>query len=281
MKITCIALDLDKTTLDSDGALSGANRQAIEYAVQKGVHVVVASGRALDSLPKEVCRIQGIHYAITSNGAAVYELHTRKCLKQYKLTADSVRAILKLTEHMEVAYETFIDGKPYALKDYVEDPVRFGAAVKAIPYIQNTREPVPDILSFIEDHIECLDCIDVVVKGEDRKMQLWAMLQEQVQDIYITSSVPQLLEISYKDCGKHTGAKFLLDHLGLEREGLAAFGDADNDADLLRFAGCGIAVANATSGCRLAADYVTKSNDQDGVAYGIYSLLDGKEMEGS
>ena len=112
-------------------------------------------------------------------------------------------------------------------------------------------------------------------------MQLWAMLQEQVQDIYITSSVPQLLEISYKDCGKHTGAKFLLDHLGLEREGLAAFGDADNDVDLLRFAGCGIAVANATSGCRLAADYVTKSNDQDGVAYGIYSLLDGKEMEGS
>ena len=243
--------------------------------------MVVASGRALDSLPEEVCRIPGIHYAITSNGAAVYELHTRKCLKQYKLTADSVRAILKLTEHMEVAYETFIDGKPYALKDYVEDPVRFGAAVKAIPYIQNTREPVPDILSFIEDHIECLDCIDVVVKGEDRKMQLWAMLQEQVQDIYITSSVPQLLEISYKDCGKHTGAKFLLDHLGLEREGLAAFGDADNDADLLRFAGCGIAVANATPECRLAADYVTKSNDQDGVAYGIYSLLDGKEMEGS
>ncbi|MDY3730997.1 MAG: Cof-type HAD-IIB family hydrolase [Candidatus Choladocola sp.] len=281
MKITCIALDLDKTTLDSNGALSSANRQAIEYAIQKGVHVVVASGRALDSLPEEVCRIPGIHYAITSNGAAVYELHTRKCLKQYKLTADSVRAILKLTEHMEVAYETFIDGKPYALKDYVEDPVRFGAAVKAIPYIQNTREPVPDILSFIEDHIECLDCIDVVVKGEDRKMQLWAMLQEQVQDIYITSSVPQLLEISYKDCGKHTGAKFLLDHLGLEREGLAAFGDADNDVDLLRFAGCGIAVANATSGCRLAADYVTKSNDQDGVAYGIYSLLDGKEMEGS
>ena len=281
MKITCIALDLDKTTLDSNGALSSANRQAIEYAIQKGVHVVVASGRALDSLPEEVCRIPGIHYAITSNGAAVYELHTRKCLKQYKLTADSVRAILKLTEHMEVAYETFIDGKPYALKDYVEDPVRFGAAVKAIPYIQKTREPVPDILSFIEDHIECLDCIDVVVKGEDRKMQLWAMLQEQVQDIYITSSVPQLLEISYKDCGKHTGAKFLLDHLGLEREGLAAFGDADNDVDLLRFAGCGIAVANATSGCRLAADYVTKSNDQDGVAYGIYSLLDGKEMEGS
>ena len=65
MKITCIALDLDKTTLDSNGALSSANRQAIEYAIQKGVHVVVASGRALDSLPEEVCRIPGIHYAIT------------------------------------------------------------------------------------------------------------------------------------------------------------------------------------------------------------------------
>ena len=74
MKIKCIALDLDRTTLDSQGHLSEINRRAIESAVAAGLHVVVASGRALDSLPAGITEIRGIQYAITSNGAAVYDL---------------------------------------------------------------------------------------------------------------------------------------------------------------------------------------------------------------
>ena len=70
MKIKCIALDLDRTTLDSQGHLSEINRRAIESAVAAGLHVVVASGRALDSLPAGITEIRGIQYAITSNGAA-------------------------------------------------------------------------------------------------------------------------------------------------------------------------------------------------------------------
>ncbi len=71
MKIKCIALDLDRTTLDSQGHLSEENRTVIESAVADGVHVVVASGRSLDSLPAEITDIKGIRYAITSNGAAL------------------------------------------------------------------------------------------------------------------------------------------------------------------------------------------------------------------
>ena len=98
MKIKCIALDLDRTTLDSQGHLSEENRTAIESAVADGVHVVVASGRSLDSLPAEITDIKGIRYAITSNGAAVYDLSERKCLRQFKMTPASVEDILR---HME------------------------------------------------------------------------------------------------------------------------------------------------------------------------------------
>ena len=107
------------------------------------------------------------------------------------------------------------------------------------------------------------------MKNEEIKCQIRNELEQKVSDIYVTSSVEQLLEISYKDCGKHSGAKVILEHLGLEREQLAAFGDADNDADLLAFAGLGIAMANASKKCREAADWVTFSNDENGVAYGI------------
>lgn len=273
MKISCIALDLDRTTLRSDGTLSEANRRAILQAVKRGIQVVVASGRSLDSLPQEVCGIRGIRYAITSNGAAVYDLYTGECLKQYKMTADSVRSILDLTKEKDIAYEAFIDGRAYAWKPYVEDPVRFGASAGSVPYVQRTRKPVEDMEGFLRTHIGELDCIDIVVKDGQKKQKIWRELCEKTEDIYITSSLRHLLEISYRECGKHSGAKFLLNYLGLRKEELAAFGDADNDAELLRFAEIGFAVGNATPGCRQAADRMTASNDADGVAQGIYELL--------
>ena len=60
MDIKCIALDLDMTTLDREGRLSEENRQALEYAIGKGVHIIIASGRSFDSLPADVLAVPGI-----------------------------------------------------------------------------------------------------------------------------------------------------------------------------------------------------------------------------
>lgn len=272
-KVTCIALDLDQTTLNHQGRLSERNRQAIESAIRKGVQIVIASGRAVSALPDDICNINEIRYAITSNGAAVYDLHTKECLKQYKMTGDSIEKILHYTKNLEVAYETFINGQAYGQKEYVEDPVRFGASPMAIPYIQSTRKPVTNIRDFLLDYKEQIESIDVVVKDENLKKKLWKVFEENISDIYVTSSVQQLLEISYQKSGKHSGAAYILEYLGLSREGLVAFGDGDNDAELLKFAEIGIAMENASDACKEAADAVTLSNDADGVAYWIEKLL--------
>ena len=273
MRIRCIALDLDRTTLNSEGHLSGDNRKAIEQAVSSGIQIAVASGRSLDSLPGEVMEIPGIRYAITSNGAAVYDLKEGVCLRQYKLKAEAVQDILRWTQGEDVTFEAFIDGKPYAEKAYVEDPVRFGAMPRSIPYIQETRKPIEDMRSFIREHEGELDCIDVVVKSEEYKRRLWKTLEKQVRDVYITSSVKQLLEISDVNAGKNTAAEFLIGYLGLTREELAGFGDGHNDSGLLKYAGIGFAVANASKECREAADRIVASNDEDGVAEGIDYIL--------
>lgn len=271
--ITCIALDLDQTTLNHQGRLSEKNRQAIESAIRKGVQIVVASGRAISALPDDICSIRGIRYAVTSNGAAVYDIHTKECLQQNKMTEQSIEKILDYAKDLEVAFETFIDGKAYAQREYVEDPVSFGASPRAISYIQTTREPVDDIRSFLMDHKKCIESVDVVVKEENLKKELWKTFEENIPQVYVTSSVQQLLELSYEKSGKHSGIAYILEHLGLSRDGLAAFGDGDNDAELLKYAGIGIAVENASKACREAADVVTLSNDEDGVAYGIEKLL--------
>ena len=203
----------------------------------------------------------------------MYRLSDRKCLKQSKLSGDSVNEILACAEKEEVVFEAFIKGKPYAQKEYVEDPVSFGASERAIPYIQSTREPVADMENFIRENQEMLDCLDIVVKSEEKKRDLWKTLQENVKDVYITSSVPQLLEISHRDSGKDAGIRFLLEYLGLNREGLAAFGDGDNDKELLAYARIGIAMENASPECKRTADWIAPSNDRDGVAWGIEKLL--------
>nr|WP_281725889.1 HAD family hydrolase [Lachnoclostridium phocaeense] len=79
--------------------------------------------------------------------------------------------------------------------------------------------------------------------------------------------------MSYKDAGKGSALRFLLEYLGLEQAESAAFGDGDNDRGMLAFAGIGIAVANGSQGCLQAADHVTSSNDEDGVAEGVEWLL--------
>lgn len=273
MSIQCIALDMDRTTLDASGHLSPGNRQALEHAIRKGVQIVIASGRSFSNLPRDVVSIPGIEYAITSNGAAVCRIPSGQRLRSYTLPPRAVEDILRLTQSPPVAYETFVDGVAYAGAAYVRDPLAYGATPQSVPYIQRTRHPESDIQGFLRAHIDRLDSLNLVVNSEAEKERLRALLARSVPDIYITSSVQQLVEISHHNCGKGAGIRFLTELLGLSREQVAAFGDADNDVDMLTFAGCGIAMANASPACLAAADAVTKHHDQDGVAYGIYELL--------
>ena len=275
-KVRLIALDLDGTTLDSSKQVSEKNRNAIINAVKNGVHVCIASGRAFDTLPSVVTEIPGIEYAITSNGAAVYEIRDKKCLRSYKLTAESVKTILELTKDMPVTYEAFIEGRAYAGSEYIHNPVKFGATKEAIHYIQTTRTLIDDITGFIRQHVNELDSMDIIVKDADMKEKVCDAIYKETQDVYITSSVKQLVEISYKDAGKKSGVKFLADRLVVSKEEIAAFGDADNDKDMIEYAGYGIAVANASISLKEKADYITLSNDEDGIAYAFANILDIK-----
>ena len=125
----------------------------------------------------------------------------------------------------------------------------------------------------LKDLLRHLDSLDLVVPDQETKTHVWGLLKESVPDIYITSSVRQLIEISHRDAGKHSGVRYVAELLDLSPAQIAAFGDGDNDADMLAFVGCGIAVANATPACLAAADHVTVHHDQDGVAHGIYEIL--------
>lgn len=271
MKIQMILLDLDGTVLNSRGELTKATRDAIDEAIRSGIEVVVASGRPYASLPHEILQMDKIRYKVTSNGAAIYEGEQR--IRSFLLPGDAVDKILSLLSGESVVYECFVEGEAFADERFVKDPVAFGADAMAIPYIQRTRRPVPDMEGFLREHREELDSLDVIVRSEEQKQRIIELLQEKRLEIYITTSVTHLVEISNRQGGKHSALSFLSKYLSIPICECAACGDALNDVEMVREAGLGIAVQNAIMECKQAADHITESNDEDGIAKAIMRIL--------
>lgn len=275
MDLKCIALDLDRTTLNAQGILSSGNRQALETAISKGIHIVIASGRPFAALPKDVLAVPGIEYAITSNGAAVYHIPSGKRIHSYTMEPDSVRTILQLTAEEPVVYETFVNGVAHMDADLMANPAAYGFGdPHSIAYLRETRKAQENILSFIEEHIHELDSLDLIFWDKAVAKRVTEHLHQQVPNIYSTSTIWPLLELSHKDAGKHSGVRFVAEQLKLSPAQIAAFGDGDNDVEMLQYVGCGVAMANASPTCLAAADRITGHFDQDGLAQGIYQLLD-------
>lgn len=273
MSIKCIALDLDRTTLNGEGKLSIENKRTLEELIAKGIEVVIASGRAYATLPADVMAVAGIRYAVCGNGATVYHVPTGQCIRRCKLSAEALETVLAVTADETVSYEGFIDGIAYAGKEYVENPVKYGATPQAVAYVQSTRHMQEDIVAFLKENKSRLDSMDVIVRDEESKQRIWRNIENVTDKVYITSSVEQLLEIADQNAGKKAGVEFVANKLGLHREEVAAFGDADNDIDMLQYAGVGIAMENASAGCKAAADHITKHHAEDGISYGIREIL--------
>lgn len=273
MGMKCVALDLDGTTLDRQGRLSPANRRAIETAIDRGIHVVIASGRSYDTLPKKVLSIPGIQWAITCNGAAVYQVPQGQVRCRHTMTPESVETIFQVAAGERATYEAFVEGVAYADQRMLDDPIQYGCTPMGAKYVQATRKPVPDIVQFIRDHNRELDSIDLVVHTQEDRDRLWRTLAQRSDELYITSSVYHLLELSSHRGGKANGLGWVLDQIGVRPEETAAFGNADNDIDMLRLAGMGIAVADATDSCQAAADRHTRASYEDGVAWAFQEVL--------
>ena len=271
--IKCIALDLDRTTLRSDGTLSMRTKDVLQRAVQKEMKVIIASGRPYTALPPAILNLDGIQYAITSNGAAIYEVPTgRRCYAQL-LPADEVEKILLRYQDTSFSFEAFVDGQGYVDQSLWEDPTRYGMSSDNFSYIQHNRIPVPDIRSFLKEHKHEMDSMDLVVPEEKICRRVMEEIKQMSKEVYVTSSSVNLVELSNRKCGKHQGLKVLMDWLEIERMELAAFGDAENDIDMIELAGVGVAMANASVNCKKAADYITLSNDEDGVAVFLENYL--------
>lgn len=272
--IRCIVTDLDRTALNEQGKLSERTKAAIKAAEGQGIRLVIASGRAYDTLPEEVKAIAETGYTITSNGAVVSRHGER--VRCSILDASVAEHLLKEYAHAKkkfyVTMEVFIKGKAYCDREYYENPEKFGSKTAAA-YVHMTRNAVDDIGRFAKEHKAELDSITFISAQVSEREKLKLKLTNEFQGISVTSSIEHLIEIAPEHVSKGSALEWILMQTGIEPEECAAFGDGDNDASMLSYAGIGIAVENASYLAKNAANYVTKSHKMDGVAVVVEEIL--------
>lgn len=263
----CVFTDLDKTLLASGSILTDYTKETIDMLISKGIDFVPSSGRAFNSLPKELRKIQGLKYAVTSNGVSVNEIKNGKPVSTMCIPKEELKQIIRIAKDKKVCTEIFVKGQGYCSREYWNDPTIAGEKISERKiYVQATRIPLDDYDSFVMDNIANTEAFDLIA-DPDIASELEIELRRKFSGVYITHSENFLIEISNIDSGKHRGMERCCRILGITPKECIAFGDASNDMEMLQMAGLGIAVANATPECKSAADFVSEfTNNQDAVA---------------
>jgi Cof subfamily protein (haloacid dehalogenase superfamily) len=265
--IRLVATDLDGTLLNREHRLPGENRAALERCVKNGVEVVIATGRALSTVPSEVREIGGVRYLICANGANIYDNGTEELLFARYLSREAVESIWDLMENAAVMKEIFWRGEPYTSRTAYDHLDRFGVPDWFREYVLTTRIPVDDLEAFTREHAEEIENINFNYANYHIRDFLVDRLQTGDGRLYtLTASLPFNIEIGGVGVDKAGAVAQVAAWLGVPRAQCMCLGDNSNDVSMIRWAGVGVAVSDGVPAAVEAANYITASSAESGVA---------------
>lgn len=271
-QIKMIGLDLDGTLLNTKKELTEYSRDVLRRALDKGIIVLVATGRPYTGIPEELRNFPGIRYALTSNGARV--LDTKKdilLIEELLPREDAVRA-LKVFQKYDTMAEIYFDGQGYADEAKMAQIHKYHHNPHMWEYVRKSRVMVPDILEMAEQSTKDMDKIQGLFADMDEREQAWRELMQD-EKLELVGSLKYNIEINAAGVNKGKSLVKLGELLGIRREEIMACGDGDNDITMLCEAGFGVAMGNAEESVKKAADYITETNDEDGAAKAIERFI--------
>ena len=263
--IKLVAMDIDGTLLGKSKKLTEYTRGVLKQAGEQGIHLVIASGRALKAIPDWLLNIEGMEYVVTSNGSSVFRLSDQKRVYGIDLEKNQIQSLLAFYKEWDCPMEVFMHGEAYASSEYYRHPEYYGASESGVEYVHTTRKPVENLERFVEENLESIEGINYIVNEPEKKQQMREALAE-IEDIYVTSSVPRYIKVSHGSVCKRNAIDWLAKYLHIYKEEIAAFGDGENDLEMIEYAGYGVAMENAVDNLKKVADRVAPSVDEDGVA---------------
>ena len=273
MKPKIIAFDLDNTFLDSEKRIPKENLEAIERAHREGVHIVPSTGRFPGGL-REIEDIPFIRYAITINGAVVYDRRENRTLSKTSLPLAQALEVMRYLDGKDVIYDCYIENGAYMTKALQE---------KAHLYIQNEyyrarildlRKPVPELKQYITERGTDVSKIQMFARDMDLRAQVFNDLRTW-PFLSVTTSLPDNIEITHIDAHKGAALAQMADLLNVPLERTFAIGDGLNDVSMLQAAGHGVAMGNAEDAVKAVADEVTGDCDHGGFADAVNRAMEG------
>ena len=260
-KYRIIASDLDGTLLNNVGKISSENIDSITAFCNKGVAFVPSTGRTYSEIPEIIKNIPGIRYFIYSNGAVVYDRES-----ETRIFNGIDKDIAKYVFDIVNIFETHITFRHNG-QGFVDSRFQSDAFFEYYNVMLPHRRVVRDYSVFLDDFKKVCyeyDNIEVIVvffHSYEDKVRCRELI-EQNQKLKAVESSEFGLEIMSVDAGKGNALHSLADMLGISYNETIGVGDSDNDSDLIRAAGLGLATSNACEKLKGIADEIICSNEE-------------------
>ena len=289
--IRLAALDLDGTLLSNHNDIGPRTVRAIEEAVAHGVTVLPATGRPLASLPPVVAQLPGVRYAITSNGAAVWDLGTDPVAAVYSrygelrgrkaaeplwvqrslFPVEKAREVFALLMEYDGDMSIFSDG--HAVKDQRSLDFTLARMARHAKSTTEARQPndgrftvVRDLTEWMSRHAHEIEKMCLFFNDPSQLPEALGRF-EAIEGIEVVQGAPDNVEVTAAGVDKGEALLALADRLGIPHEQTLAVGDSENDRAMLQKAGVAAVMANGMEHIKAIADIVSEADcDHDGVA---------------
>lgn len=254
-----VAIDVDGTLVNDDKKLTNRTIEAIKKASKENVKIVISSARSFYRLKdylEKLDLLKDEQYTICFNGAVIVQNKTKKTLCSYNFEIEEINELVNIAEKLKTN-----------ILLYSMDNVFTEQFPKVIENTKSFRNVKFDIVNFKEKDFKKDKIYKILlVNNSDNILKIRRELPKELLEKYeITSSIPECIEFVKKGITKSNALNNICEKCNINKSEVIAIGDADNDIQMIDFAGLGVAMENATDLLKEKADYITSSNNNDGV----------------
>ncbi|MEK4306159.1 Cof-type HAD-IIB family hydrolase [Oceanobacillus sp. FSL K6-0251] len=277
-----IAIDLDGTLLSEDGKISEENQEAIHRRQANGDIVAFCSGRSLHDM-QEIAEAANLEVPLICANGSLTSVNG-EIIRSQILVADKLTEIMDTVASAGLYFEVYTnkgvyiqkDKKPIleeekeALFDTPEEKENAGHIIR----IQNMQYGMVEVDDYLEAGVTELDPYKVFILSFRRQeLEKLAEGWEGREDISITTSGYQKLEVAHPDASKGNALEALAAYYEIPQKDTVSIGDNFNDISMLEYAGTAVAMHNAEPEVKEYADHVTRSNEENGVGYALNEII--------
>lgn len=284
-----LAIDLDGTLLNSYGDISNENKEAIKYALNKGVEVVLASGRDPLTMQKISKELEIKNYLIAGNGASVYDIKAQKNIYENFIDTNKALKIIKMCKENSIFFNLYTD------KGIITESLNFNVKVfnsennhKASEK-QTNIEIVKDIYEYAQNNplniLKIIICDDSKIIFNNISQKLKQIRGIEVLDVaHMSRKIIRVgteeveieyyyTEVSSKDVDKWNAIEYLINTLQIKKEEVMAIGDNINDKKMVQNSAVGVAMGKSALAIENIGDFITEDNNSNGVEKAIYQYI--------